>query len=109
MSTRCVLRRLGHHGAGPHMRRHTRPRPHRLKLCTRAVCSMASLRDLVTGQGCSAGGAGGANAAASFADALLGASSSKAQEGQLRAPPGAAARACVPHSRSALTPSTAQA
>ena len=51
-----------------------------------------SLRELVSGAGCSAeGGAGGANAAASFADALLGASGSKAQEGQLRTPPGASA------------------
>ena len=53
-----------------------------------------SLRELVSGGGCSAegGAAGGANAAAAFADALLGASGSKAQEGQLRTPPGASAR-----------------
>lgn len=48
-----------------------------------------SLRDFVSGAGCSADGASGsgANPAASFADALLG-SGSKTHEGQLRQLPG---------------------
>ena len=52
-----------------------------------------SLRELVSGAGCSADGAGGSgmNAASAFADALLG-GSSKANEGQPRQPPGVWAR-----------------
>ncbi len=52
-----------------------------------------SLRELVSGAGCSADGASGsANPAASFADALLG-GNAKTHEGQLRQPPGAWRRA----------------
>ncbi len=63
--------------------------------CAQTVAgSMASMRDFVSGAGCSADGASGsgaANPAASFANALLG-GTAKAHEGQLRQPPGACVR-----------------